>query len=94
VEESHTSGYILHAFNVIFITLIPKDCEANMTNKFRPISLCNVLYKIITKVIANRLNTITNKIVSLEQGGFVEGRQILDGIIVAREKIHSLITNK
>jgi hypothetical protein len=63
-----------------------------MTDKFHPISLCNVIYKIITKVIANRLKPILHSIISPEQGGFVEGRQILDGIIVAHETIHSLKT--
>ena len=62
--------------------------------KLRPIALCNVIYKIISKVIANRLKPLLSFIISPEQAGFVEGRQILDGIILVHETIHSLKTTK
>jgi len=54
------------------------------------ISLCNVIYKIITKVIANRLKPLLPSLISPEQSSFVEDRQILDGIITTHEVIHSL----
>lgn len=57
---------------------------------FRPISLCNVILKIIMKVLANRLKPLLSGLISPEQTGFVEGRQILDGIILTHEMIHSL----
>jgi hypothetical protein len=94
VEESRSSKSILQAFNATFIALIPKEKEVNTTKRFRPISLCNVIYKIISKLIANRLKPLLKSIISLEQGGFVEGHQILDGIIVSHETIHSLQTSK
>ena len=56
--------------------------------------MCNVIYKIISKVIANHLKPILPIIISLEQVGFVEGRQILDGIILVHETIHSLKATK
>jgi hypothetical protein len=90
VEESRTSQTVLKAFNATFLALIPKEKEANSVDKYRPISLCNVVYKIITKIIANRLKPILQEIISPEQGGFVEGRKILDGIVVSHETIHSL----
>jgi hypothetical protein len=94
VEESRTSGQVLSALNATFITLIPKEERATNPKQFRPISLCNVIYKIITKVIANRLKPILPTIISNEQSGYVEGRQIMDSIILANEVIHSLKTLK
>ena len=81
---------MLKAFNATFLALIPKEKEANMVEKFRPIALCNVIYKIVSKLVANRLKPLLKYIVSKEKGGFVEGRQVLDGIFIADETIHSM----
>ena len=62
--------------------------------QFRPIALCNVIYKIITKVIANRLKPILPFVISKEQAGYVEGRQIMDSVILANEVVSSLKTTK
>ena len=72
------------------MTLIPKEAGADSPDKFRPIALCNVIYKIISKVIANLLKPLLPKLICPEQLGFVEGRQILDGVILVHEVIHSL----
>lgn len=90
VESSRKARKVLPAFNATFITLLPKSEGANHPSKFRPILLCNVIYKIITKVIANRIKPIMNILIAPEQSGFVEGRQILDGIILIHEVVHSL----
>ena len=55
VEDSRKSGSILRALNSTFLTLIPKESGTEDPRKLRPIALCNVIYKIIFKVIANRL---------------------------------------
>eukprot|EP00253_Pinus_taeda_P012046 PITA_12046 len=94
VEDSRCSGTILKSINSTFLALIPKVEEAKTPDKFRPISLCNVIYKIISKVIANRLKSIHPGIISEEQLGYVEGRQILDNILLAQEMIHSLHSRK
>jgi hypothetical protein len=56
--------------------------------------LCNVIYKLLTKVIAKRLKPILPTIISPEKSGYVEGRQILDSVILAHEVIHSLQKTK
>jgi len=62
--------------------------------RFRPIALCNVVYKIISKVIANRFKPLLPSLMLEEQIGYVEGRQILNNIIQAHEVVHSPKTNK
>ena len=89
VEESRRKRGVLKAFNATFLSFILKGEGADSPGKFKPIDLCNVIYKIISKVIANRLKPLLPSLISLEQSGFVEGRHILDGIIVVHETIHS-----
>ena len=84
----------MKAFNATFLSLIPKENGADTPGKFIPISLCNLVLKIITKVMANTLKPLLPGLVSQEQSGFVEGRQILDGIILTQEMIHSLKQTK
>lgn len=78
--------------NSSFLALIPKEKGANSFNKFHPISLCNIGYKLITKVIANRLKLILPKIIPESQGGFIQGRQIVDNFILVQEVIHSSLS--
>jgi ribonuclease HI/exonuclease III len=80
--------------NSSFLALIPKEKGAISFNRFRPISLCNTSYKIIAKVIANRLKTTLPLIVPENQGGFVQGRHIADNIILVQEAIHSSVLRK
>jgi hypothetical protein len=90
VKESRTLGVVLSALNATFLTLIPKEERVTNPKQFRPIALCNVIYKIIMKVVANRLKPIMTHVISKEQAGYVEGRQIMDNFILAHEVIHSL----
>lgn len=71
--------------NFTYITLIPKVKHPKEMVYLRPISLCNVLFKIISKIMANRLNDLLPKIISLNQGAFVPGRNISDNKILASE---------
>ena len=94
VEDSRSSRNILKALNTSFTSLIPKHDLALTTDKYRPIALCNVVYKIISKVLASRLKPFLPSLISREQFGYVEGRQILNNIILAHEVVHTLTSKK
>eukprot|EP00253_Pinus_taeda_P008091 PITA_08091 len=93
-EESHVNHRLLPSLNSTFIALIPNEEDSIKPDKFRPIALCNVIYKVISKVIAKRLKPLLPMLISPEQPGYVEGRQIMDGIILSHEIIHTLKHSK
>ena len=82
------SGSLPKSLNHTFITLIPKTKNPESVTENRPISLCNVLYKIFSKVLANRLKRVLPKIILEHQSAFLKGRLITDNILVAFETLH------
>ncbi|RVW53935.1 hypothetical protein CK203_073000 [Vitis vinifera] len=81
----------VRSLNSTFLVLIPKKAGAEDLRDFRPISLVGGLYKLLAKVLANRLKKVVGKVVSSAQNAFVEGRQILDAALIANEAIDSLL---
>ena len=73
--------------NSSFITLIPKNINAKLVKEFRPISLIGSLYKIIDKILANRLVSVIKDLVNEVQSAFIADRQILDGPFMLNEVI-------
>ena len=82
----------LELFKLIFreIILLPKIKDSCRIQQYRPICLLNVSFKIFTKVATNRLNGVADKVVRPSQSAFMQGRNILDGVVILHETIHEL----
>lgn len=87
VQESFRVGEPAKGFNKSFIILIPKSQNATEFNHFRPISLCNFTYKIISKIIVERVKHLLPWLISPNQGAFIKGQCIADNMILAQELV-------
>ena len=88
-KEFHAQNSFLKSLNNTFLVLLPKKGGAEKLGDFRPISLLGGLYKLLAKVLANRIKKVIGKVVSSDQNAFVMGRQILDASLIANEVIDS-----
>ncbi|KAL5581072.1 hypothetical protein UlMin_013514 [Ulmus minor] len=83
-------GMSLARTNETLITLIPKVKSPNGITDYQPINLCNVIYKIISKMLTNRLRLVMNSVILEEQSAFIPGRLILDNAIIGFECLHAI----
>lgn len=81
----------LNSTNVV---LIPKKENDSIMRDLRPIVLCNVLYRIIAKVLANRLRKVLPSLISENQSAFIQNRGITDNVLIAFEMIHHMSRKK
>lgn len=90
IKETFSSSHLPEEINKTLLVLIPKTDYPISLKMYHPISLCTVVYKTITKIIANRLQFILPQLIGPHQTSFVPGRHIIENIIVAQETIHSM----
>ncbi|KAL0394538.1 UNVERIFIED_CONTAM: hypothetical protein Slati_4420000 [Sesamum latifolium] len=85
VLEFFSHGHILKQLNTTLITSIPKVQMSVKVGDFRPIACCNVVYKVITKVMVKQMQLVLEKLIDNNQNAFVPGRSISNNILLAQE---------
>ena len=94
IQSFFTSGRLLKEVNNSFIVLIPKVKNPSSVNHFRPISLCNTIYKTISKLLVSRLRPLLDKLISPSQSTFIPSRWIAENQLTAHELLHSFKRRK
>ncbi|GKV39565.1 hypothetical protein SLEP1_g47323 [Rubroshorea leprosula] len=92
--EFHQHGRLVKGLNSSFLTLIPKKLNSVELKDFRPISLIGCIYKLLAKVLANKLKVVMSQIISDTQSAFVGGRQLVDGVLVLNEVVEKVKRRK
>ena len=94
LEEVYEYCKFEKSINATFISLIPKKMNATNIRDFRPISLIGSVYKLLAKVLANRLARVLDGLVSESQNSFVGGRKTLDSVLIANECLDSRLKSR
>lgn len=87
VQSFFLFGFMPHSINATLLALIPKTTNAEKMTDFRLIACCNIIYKVISKVIARRLKATLPEAIKLNQCAFVEGRLLLENVFLAKELV-------
>ena len=87
VQSFFVKGFLPKGVNSTILALIPKKTEARVMKDYRPISCCNVIYKVISKIIANRLKQVLPKFVAGNQSAFVQDRLLIENVLLATELV-------
>ncbi|GKV12724.1 hypothetical protein SLEP1_g23841 [Rubroshorea leprosula] len=85
VQEFHNSGRMNRGLNSSFMVLIPKLENPQRIEEFRPISLIHSMYKIIAKLLANRLRQVMDHLIREQQMAFLSDRQLCEVVVIANE---------
>lgn len=85
ISEFHSNASLARGCNASFIVLIPKKDNPVSLNDYRPISLVGCIYKVIAKLLPERLNRVLPSVISENQSAFLKGRNIADGVVVLNE---------
>ncbi|WOK98349.1 hypothetical protein Cni_G07060 [Canna indica] len=94
MHDFHQNNMLPRDWNKTVLSFIPKVRNSSGVGDFRPIALCNLSYRILSKCLANRLKCVLPKLVSYEQSAFIQGRSIHDNILLAQEIAHSMYASK
>ncbi|GLT97187.1 hypothetical protein SLE2022_147640 [Rubroshorea leprosula] len=89
IKNAFCLSSIPEGWNDCLISLIPKINNPETVQQFRPIGLCNTTYKIISKILVNRIKPILESLISPCQASFVPGRKGTDNILILQELVHS-----
>lgn len=87
VQSFFAKGFLPKGVNTTILALIPKKTEAIEMKDYRPISCCNVLYKVISKILANRLKAILPNLIALNQSAFIKDRLLIENLLLATELV-------
>ncbi|KAG7576302.1 Ribonuclease H domain [Arabidopsis thaliana x Arabidopsis arenosa] len=94
VLDFFESGVLPQLTNAALLVLLPKVARPEKITQFRPVSLCNVLFKVITKMMVIRLKSVISKLIGPAQASFIPGRLGIDNIVVVQEAVHSMRRKK
>ena len=94
IKEVFRSQKVPEFLNQTIVALIPKQVGPETVSHYRPISLCNTIYKVISKIIVSRIRPLLPHLISPVQTAFLEGRRGTDNVIIAQELIYSLMKRK
>lgn len=89
-HDFYAHGKLVRGLNAAIIALIPKTENPNSIYDFRPVSLIGSIYKLISKILASRLQRVMPYIISENQFALTQGRKIADCILIANEVVHSM----